>query len=107
MKGEFFFPVIKVYGPSRAEFLTGLAFSLFKEDTVIRIDCIFKGNCLWILYVYGLSFVECFVILIIYFFWTFLSAQAACNAFVCVNVSWVLGNCYFKVPFLPFCFFNL
>jgi hypothetical protein len=101
MKSELFFLILKIDSPTGTEFLAGLAFAFFKEDTVLCINCIFKGDGLRILYVYCLSFIERLVVFIVYLSGALFRAQTAGYALIDINVSGVLGNGDLKVSFFP------
>ena len=101
MKGEFFFFILKVDCPAGTEFFTGLAFALLKEDAVIRINCIFQGNGLRILYIYRFPFVKRLVVFIVYLSGTLFRAQTAGYALIDIDVSGTLSNGDLKISFLP------
>ena len=89
--------IAKEYCVGRAKFLTSLAFAADYKNTMLRIEGIFKRNCLSILYISRFALVETGVVFIGYLFGTFLRTQTAGDAFLHVHVARVPDQFDFKI----------
>jgi hypothetical protein len=80
----------KIYRLSRAEFLAGSTFSLFKIDAVFRVNGILQGNSLGVSHISCLALAQTLVEFITHSARTFFGTKAAGNTPVHVHIAWDL-----------------